>query len=256
MAGFGDVMKYLDNLPASTLARLPEDTPKQLLLFDENDVITVKCSNVLLSVGQAINWGDMLEGSKCVLNRNNTIQVDKFTFQSDQPDIFAGGDCYSGPSFAINAIADGKQAAISIHRFVQKGQSLLFGRDRRIYKSLDTKAAIIESFDNMPRQKPGHTSVERKSFKDNRLTFTEEQMKKETERCLGCGAAIVDEYMCVGCGQCTTKCKFDAIHLERRYDNYCVPLKELMPEVKKHVVKRAFKIANRKIKDTLGFKKV
>ena len=48
--------------------------------------------------------------------------------------------------------------------------------------------------------------------------LTEEQIKKEADRCLGCGAAVVDDYMCIGCGICTTKCKFDAIHLEKVSD--------------------------------------
>jgi Fe-S-cluster-containing hydrogenase component 2 len=40
-------------------------------------------------------------------------------------------------------------------------------------------------------------------------------VKKETARCLGCGATIVDENQCIGCGVCTTNCEFDAIHLKR-----------------------------------------
>ena len=59
------------------------------------------------------------------------------------------------------------------------------------------------------------TSVPDKSFKDAHLTFTEEQVKKETARCLGCGATVVDENKCIGCGVCTTKCEFDAITLRR-----------------------------------------
>ena len=43
-------------------------------------------------------------------------------------------------------------------------------------------------------------------FRDAKLPFTEEQVKKETARCLGCGATIVDENKCIGCGICTTKC--------------------------------------------------
>ncbi len=84
------------------------------------------------------------------------------------------------------------------------------------------------------------------------MTFTEEQMKKETERCLGCGAAIVDEYMCVGCGQCTTKCKFDAIHLERVYNGEGVSFEKIKPVVVKTMLKREGKIAVRKVKDVFS----
>ena len=79
---------------------------------------------------------------------------------------------------------------------------------------------------------------------------SEAQLKKETERCLGCGAAVVDEYMCVGCGQCTTKCKFDAISLVRTYDSAGAGYEELKPLVLKQIVKREIKIISKNIKNT------
>ena len=218
--------------------------------YDENDIKVVKADYVLLSVGQGIDWGNILEGSKAQLNPNKTIKADSFTYQTDEPDIFAGGDSYSGPRFAIDAIAAGKQGAISIHRFVQPGQSLIIGRDRREYHELDKEAIEVGGYDNTPRQRPGHKEDidAKKSFKDARATFTEEQVKVETKRCLGCGATIVDEFMCVGCGQCTTKCKFDAISLVRKYDNEGVSLEDLKPVVVKTVLKRKVRIAGHKLK--------
>ncbi|NLV86291.1 MAG: FAD-dependent oxidoreductase [Clostridiales bacterium] len=222
--------------------------------YDENETITVAADYVLLSVGQSIQWGKLLEGSKVQLGRGNTANADDFTYQSDEEDIFVGGDAFTGPKFAIDAIAAGKQGAISIHRFVQPGQTLTFGRDRREYCSLDKSSVIVSGFDNTPRQTAGHNPENERSFKDTRMTFTEEQMKKETERCLGCGAAIVDEYMCVGCGQCTTKCKFDAIHLERVYDGEGVSFEKMKPIVVKTMIKRQGKIAVRKVKDAFAKK--
>ena len=225
--------------------------------YDENDVMTVEADYVLLSVGQSIQWGGLLEGSKAEIKANGAIIADDFTYQTGQEDIFAGGDAYTGPRFAIDAIAAGKQGAISIHRFVQNGQSLVYGRDRRIYKELNKEAAVIEDFDNTPRQRPNTIRSEKKaeeSFRDLRGTFTEEQMRRETERCLGCGATVVDEYMCVGCGQCTTKCKFDAIHLERVYDGEGVKFLDMKPVVVKQMVKRQGKIAAKKVKSLFGGK--
>lgn len=219
--------------------------------YDENNVMVVEADCVLLSIGQSIQWGGLLEGTKAVTRSNGTIEADGFTYQTAEPDIFAGGDAYSGPRFAIDAIAAGKQAAISIHRFVQPGQSLVYGRDRRQYKELDKEAAVLEGFDNTPRQRPEQVKSNQKaeeSFRDLRGTFTEEQMKKETERCLGCGATVVDDYMCVGCGQCTTKCKFDAIHLERVYDGQGVQFLDMKPVIVKQMVKRQGKIAIKKVK--------
>ena len=211
--------------------------------YDENDTITVETDHVLLSIGQSIQWGNLLAGTAVVTRHNGTVEADPFTYQTAEPDIFAGGDIYTGPRFAIDAIAAGKEGAISIHRFVQPGQSLTYGRDRRQYHSFDKENVVLESFDRMPRQKAGHSDRKEHSFGDNRLTFTEEQMKKETQRCLGCGAVQVDEYMCVGCGQCTTKCKFGAISLTRKYNEFAPVFEKLPIAVAKYAVKRTGKIA-------------
>ena len=211
--------------------------------YDENDTITVETDHVLLSIGQSIQWGNLLAGTAVVTRHNGTVEADPFTYQTAEPDIFAGGDVYTGPRFAIDAIAAGKEGAISIHRFVQPGQSLTYGRDRRQYHSFDKENVVLESFDRMPRQKAGHSDRKEHSFGDNRLTFTEEQMKKESQRCLGCGAVQVDEYMCVGCGQCTTKCKFGAISLTRKYNEFAPVFEKLPIAVAKYAVKRTGKIA-------------
>ena len=102
----------------------------------------------------------------------------------------------------------------------------------------------------MPRQKVEHDHTKAAdAFADTRATFTEEQMMKETKRCLGCGATVVDEFMCVGCGQCTTKCKFDAIKLVRVYDKPGVGYEDLKPVIVKTVIKRKAKIAVKKVKN-------
>ena len=225
--------------------------------YDESDTIVVPADAVLVTIGQSILWGDLLKGTAAECNRNGTIQADGFTYQSAQPDVFTGGDCYTGPKFAIDAIAAGKQAAISIHRFVHPGQSLTIGRDRREYVELDKQSAVFDDYDHTPRQKPEtlESSVPAdKTFRDLRGTLTEEQVKLETSRCLGCGVTLVDQYMCIGCGQCTTQCKFDAIHLVRRYDGAGVEFTEMKPVVIKQILKRKGKIAIKKVKRAVGAK--
>ena len=204
---------------------------------------------MLLAIGQSIVWGGLLEGTKVVLNRNATAQADGFTYQTAEPDIFVGGDAFTGPKFAINAIAAGKQGAISIHRYVQPGQSLTLGRDRREYHAFDKSNIVVEGFDNTPRQEIGHNPQAARSFRDDRVTFTEEQMKKETQRCLGCGAVQVNEYMCLGCGQCTTKCKFDAIHLVRKYNTVPDSYEKLPIKMAANAIKRVGKIVATGVKE-------
>lgn len=186
-------------------------------VYDEDETITVPCERVFLSIGQSIQWGGLLDGTKVELGRGNGAVADQLTYQTAEPDIFVGGDVYTGPKFAIDAIAAGKEAAISIHRFVQPHSSLTIGRNRRQFIELDKENIKLEEYDNSSRQIPGvDESIDRhRSFRDPKKVFTEEQVKIETARCLGCGASIVDENKCIGCGVCTTKCEFDAIRLHR-----------------------------------------
>jgi NADPH-dependent glutamate synthase beta subunit-like oxidoreductase len=216
--------------------------------FDENDTKIVKASNVLISVGQAIEWGNLVTDSKVELNPNRTIKADSVTYQTGEADVFAGGDALTGPRFAIDAIAMGKEAAISIHRFVQPGQSLILGRTMRAYRAFDKENLVLEGYDRIPRQKAGDAegSTSKETFKDLRGTFTEDQIKKETERCLSCGATVADEFLCVGCGACTTKCKFDAIKLVRRYDSASVEYNDLKPLIIKNALKRKVRIVTKK----------
>jgi thioredoxin reductase/ferredoxin len=219
--------------------------------YDENDTITVEADVVLLSIGQSVEWGGLIEGSHVQLKKNNTVQADDFTYQTDEPDVFTGGDCYTGPKFAIHAIAAGKEGAISIHRYVQPGQTLTYGRDRREYHAFDKEnvAIGINDFDNTPRQRAEYKEVEQGSYEDDRATFTEEQMKKETQRCLGCGAVQVDSYMCIGCGMCTTKCKFDAIHMIRAYNTVPAAYEKLPVKIATNAIKRSGKIVKASILD-------
>jgi NADPH-dependent glutamate synthase beta subunit-like oxidoreductase len=186
---------------------------------------TIAVSCVISATGQKVDLCGMEKGSALAIGKNGTVAADEFTWQTAQPDVFAGGDVVTGPKYAIDAIAAGKEGAISIHRYVHEGQTLDLGRDRRDYRAFDRRnvAVGIEGFDTTPRQRVAAAPGAEKGFDDLRGTLSEEQVKKETERCLGCGVAVVDENMCLGCGVCTTKCKFDAIHLEKVYDTDGTP---------------------------------
>jgi thioredoxin reductase/ferredoxin len=220
--------------------------------YDENNTITVEADHILISVGQTIEWGNLIKDSNVKLNSNNTPVADSLTFQTDQSDVFVGGDVYTGPKFAIDAIAAGKEAAISIHRFVWPGQSLTIGRNRREYHSLDKENVIIDGYDNTHRQRIGHAAKDRKAFKDTRLTLTEEQIKKETKRCLSCGVTFIDENICLGCGVCAFKCKFDAITLIKKFDEPGVPYEKLPRKIMTRVLKRQAKITIKTIKNKIG----
>jgi NADPH-dependent glutamate synthase beta subunit-like oxidoreductase/formate hydrogenlyase subunit 6/NADH:ubiquinone oxidoreductase subunit I len=214
-------------------------------VYNENQTQLVPCDHVLVAIGQGIEWGNLLNGSRVELNRNNTICADPFTYATGEADIFAGGDVVWGPKFAIDAIAAGKEGAISLHRSVHPGQSLTIGRDRRDYRALNKEEIDLKSYDRMPRQAAFNKeeAQSKAAFRDTRGTFTEEQVKRETERCLGCGATVADQNMCLGCGVCTTFCKFDAISLTKKYDAAGVTYEKMLGNALGYAAKRAGKIA-------------
>ena len=212
---------------------------------------TIEVSAVIGAIGQKVDLGGIApEGM--TFNKNGTIIADAVTLQTAQPDVFVGGDVYTGPKFAIDAIAAGREAAISLHRYVHPGQSLTLARNRREFIELDKSnlAIAVESFDNSSRQVPGHDAKKATSFSNDRMAFTEEQVKKEASRCLGCGATVVDENKCIGCGLCTTKCEFDAIHLRRELPEASTMIKaeDKMKAILPYAAKRAAKIAIKDMK--------
>ena len=177
---------------------------------------TIEVDSVLAAVGQSIDWGTLDVGELKTGKKGNAL-ADAITYQTEQKDIFVGGDVYSGPKFAIDAIAAGREGAESLHRFVQEGQSLTVGRNLREFYELDKDNIALpgDCFDTPARQPIMHDPKKARSFQHDRLTFTEDQVKAEASRCLGCGVSVVDQNKCIGCGLCTTKCMFDAIRLER-----------------------------------------
>ena len=216
--------------------------------YDEEQTVTIPCKHVIFSVGQAIEWGDMLDNLDLKRRPNGGALADKLTYQTSESDIFVGGDVYTGPRFAIDAIAAGREGAISLHRYVHENCTLTIGRNRRDFVELDKNNISVDSYDTSKRQIPAKADekVQAATFRDLSHSLTEEQVKAETSRCLSCGASVVDPNKCIGCGVCTTKCVFDAIHLHREIPGASVmrasedKLKYILPNMVKQSIKVKF----------------
>lgn len=216
--------------------------------YDEEQTVTIPCKHVIFSVGQAIEWGNMLDNLDLKRRPNGGALADKLTYQTSEPDIFVGGDVYTGPRFAIDAIAAGREGAISLHRYVDENCTLTIGRNRRDFVELDKNNISVDSYDTSKRQIPAKADekAQAATFRDLSHSLTEEQVKAETSRCLSCGASVVDPNKCIGCGVCTTKCVFDAIHLHREIPGASVmrasedKLKYILPNMVKQSIKVKF----------------
>ena len=210
---------------------------------------TLKVNSVIAAVGQTIDWGELDVGALKTSGKG-TAMADPVTLQTAEPDIFVGGDVYTGPKFAIDAIAAGREGAISLHRYVHPDQSLTLARNPRDFYELDKDNVVIDinCFDAPVRQEVKHDPRKAKTMKNDRITFTEEQVKAEASRCLGCGVSVVDQNKCIGCGLCTTRCEFDAIHLRRDHPeaSKMVNCDDKIAPLAVYAAKRAVKI---KIKD-------
>lgn len=235
------------------------ETKKFSPLYDEDETMTLDADNVVFAIGQSIEWGGLLKDTKVEFWHGNYPVADALTYQTAQPEIFVGGDVYTGPKFVINAIEQGKCAADSLHRFVQPHTSMTIGKNRRDFIELDKNNIMLDpnSYDKSQRQDAGFdTSIDCKmSFRDAHKTLTEEQVRIETSRCLGCGASVVDPNKCIGCGVCTTKCEFDAIKLHRTHPDASKMVKAedkfkyILPYAAKRGAKIAIKYQPKEVKE-------
>jgi NADPH-dependent glutamate synthase beta subunit-like oxidoreductase len=149
----------------------------------------VKVDSAISALGQEADWSCLTSECACTLNDWGTMNVDSLTLQSDDPDIFAGGDAVRGPQSIIEAIADGKQAAISIDRFI-KGRDLKIGRDVQLKTITNPQKEVYNRID--PVQMPRLDSRERvDNFDEVQQGLTEEMVIQEARRCINCGSCCV-----------------------------------------------------------------
>ncbi|MCQ2566939.1 MAG: FAD-dependent oxidoreductase [Mogibacterium sp.] len=224
--------------------------------FDSATTTEEACTTVLYCIGQKVDWADLLKGTKVEFNKNGTAIADPVTMQTAEPDIFVGGDAYTGQKFVVDAIATGREGAVSLHRYVNVGQSLTIHRNTRHFDVLDKDGVVLtpDNFKKPARNKCGIDESKKLTMNDERLIFTEEQIKSEASRCLTCGRSIVDTNACLGCGICTTKCEFDAIHLNRTNPKCAtmIPSEDKFKAIGPYAAQREIKIIKKKIAQKLG----
>ena len=221
-------------------------------VFDDENTTEQACTTVLFCIGQKPDWSTLLEGTKVELSPRGLVIADPVTLQTTDPDIFAGGDIVSGQKFVVDALAMGREGAVSLHRYVNEGQSLTIHRNTRKFTSLNRDEVIIpeEKKSKPARQCKGTDPSKRLTMHDENNIMTEEMIRKEASRCLECGRSVVDANKCIGCGMCTVQCKFDAIHLTRAMgDKYSrmIPAEEKFIGIGKHMPERIVGIVKNKL---------
>lgn len=168
--------------------------------YDETDLKTMEADTVIVAIGQAADLSFAEKEGISVTDRGG-LESDPLTFQTPMDGVFAGGDVFYGPRSVVEAVECGKEAAESIHRYLN-GLDLQEGREKDwSYEKPDTKGV-----QNKARVEMNHLPVgERKgNFREISLGFNEEEAKAEAQRCLECG-------ICSECYQCVEACEPKAI---------------------------------------------
>ena len=175
----------------------------------EGSEFTLDVEAVIPAIGQAADLSFIPEGSDVSINKWNTFDVDQVTFATNVEGIFAGGDDVTGPATAVEAINAGKEAARSINRYL-KGEDVALGREKDWTKNLADKGDVSWVKKSERPHLPELEPEERKThFDEVILGYSEEDVRREANRCLSCG-------ICSECYQCVDACVAGAINHEMK----------------------------------------
>lgn len=178
--------------------------------------LSIAADTVVLAIGQACDLTFLRPEDGVTVSSRGTLQVDPATLATTGPGIYAGGDAAFGPRIAISAIADGKRAAGSIHGYL-RGRPGWEPPVRVLLEPLPGFQRALD-YEGIPRQRPATLPIERRvGIAEVELAFTEEQARREGERCLRCWVNTIFEEdpargtECILCGACADVCPEDCI---------------------------------------------
>ena len=187
---------------------------------------TTSFDNIIAAIGQR---PEMPASFSLPTGRGNTIQVDPDTLATAKEGIFAGGDAVLGPATVIEAIAAGRQAAISIDKYL--------GGSGVIDETLAPPEEVIDRVGG-PREgwRPKIPTISHEqrlsSFTGVELSWSKEPAIEETKRCLRCDLTYepekyhLDGGLCIYCGLCVESCPFDALFMGYGYERGSYRLRE------------------------------
>ncbi len=184
----------------------PDESGRRRPVPIEGSEFIMDVDTVIPAIGQESDWACLTDECACTLSDWGTMNVDPLTLQTSDPDIFAGGDAVTGPATVVEAVAAGKEAAISIDRFVQ-GTDLVEGREKEWQ---GVKDAATENVKQVLKQKMPSLPPDARmdNFEEVQLGFDEAIAAKEADRCLECG-------ICSECYQCVDACLAEAVDHEQ-----------------------------------------
>jgi formate dehydrogenase (NADP+) beta subunit len=176
--------------------------------YDDADVTTLEADSCILAIGQQPDLSFLAAADGVALTPGGTIRVDRDTLATSAPGIFAGGDVAFGPRNLIEAIANGKRAARSIHASLTGRTSLTADRAIEIEQIPSRSYRMIAGFDELDRRAPPTLDVGRRTgIAEVETGFDEAEARRQASRCLVCHVqTIYDPEKCVLCNRCVDVC--------------------------------------------------
>ncbi len=175
--------------------------------FDSTDVMSIEANSVILAIGQRSDFSFLREEDGVRITPSGTVQIDPQTLATTSSDIFAGGDAAFGPRIAIEAVANGKTAARSIHELLG-GARLATHTRVEISRVPAEEYRMPAGYEKRERRAPEFVDLGRRTgITEVENVFTEEEAIGQAERCLACHIdTIYDPHLCVLCGRCADVC--------------------------------------------------
>jgi heterodisulfide reductase subunit A len=180
----------------------PDETGRRRPIPIEGSEFVVDVDTVIVSIGQV---PDVAQLTDVEVTNRGTLLAEHDTMETPLPGVFAGGDAVTGPASVIEAIASGKRAAESIHRYIN-GLDLREGRVFEWPSAEEIEVEILKDVKPMKRSKMRKLPIEerKEGFGEINLGFSEEEAFAEAERCLSCA-------VCSECRECVKLCQPGAI---------------------------------------------
>ena len=175
--------------------------------FDESEQLRIEADSIILAIGQHADLSFLKEEDGVELTAGGTIKIDPDTLATTAAGVYAGGDVAFGPRIAIEAVANGKKAAHSIHQYLG-GESRSLNLEVEVRRVPPEDYQMFPGYEKLDRGLPRTVDVGRRTgITEVEEVFDEEQAQVQAERCLVCHVdTVYDPLKCVLCGRCADVC--------------------------------------------------
>jgi formate dehydrogenase (NADP+) beta subunit len=175
--------------------------------FDESKTLKLDADSIIFAIGQSIDLDFVSEKDGIEITSVGTIKIDAKTLATTAPGVFAGGDAAFGPRIAIEAVANGKQAAQSINEYLSSEKNSVSVKVE-INKIPKDDYSMFFDYEKMGRKNPQTIDTQRRTgIAEVENAYEMEEAHRQAERCLVCHIdTIYDPELCVLCGRCSDVC--------------------------------------------------